>query len=396
MPYRYVKKTKEPIAIEYYRGPWSWAGTESAKERKRIIRKGFHDFKRDMDTAKTENARTIIEHTSLDLQTVKPPGIVGIEPKDTDMDIYKSANAHALYRRIQRHAPEHEVTYLLDCKGQRYGAILWRGKHNYNDALSAATTALKDAQSVEDQIEGKRGKNVTTSHALIKGPGSGSHAVDPITGESGLHYKRAMVDNMEHWKQFFAVKEVQHIKKRCSAFLYRAFPHHGRLLRTINTTHLFNIQPCNGFFFGNQASLAINHLSPAPLLEPHRDTNDLAASLCGIYPFGQFDPTVDDSGALLLHEAKVKIILGPGDFCLFPSALITHSNVPLATGHCRGSLVSFTSHSLVNYLGMDKVLMGSKGENQARKDAWFEKAGKFWDYFVKWGELLDHDMLSPI
>ncbi|KDQ07624.1 hypothetical protein BOTBODRAFT_180494 [Botryobasidium botryosum FD-172 SS1] len=59
---------------------------------------------------------------------------------------------------------------------------------------------------------------------------------------------------------------------------------------------------------------------------------------------GMFDHT--QGGQLVLHELKVVIELAPGDVIFFPSALITHQNLPILPHEFHYSITGYTAGNL--------------------------------------------------
>lgn len=100
------------------------------------------------------------------------------------------------------------------------------------------------------------------------------------------------------------------LKKRTSRNFFRCFPHHARDYFKVASNSIFeDINPSGGFLWGIQSSLAINKEGCYTVTTPHRDTSDLVTSLCGVTPFGNFDPGINNSGSLLLHNAEACIQL---------------------------------------------------------------------------------------
>lgn len=64
-------------------------------------------------------------------------------------------------------------------------------------------------------------------------------------------------------------------------------------------------------------------------------------------------------GELILHEPRLVIRLRRGDFFFFPSACITHANLPIPDGMSRRSLVLYMSGGLTRY-----HLQGHQTKNQ--------------------------------
>ncbi|KAK7018726.1 hypothetical protein VNI00_018286 [Paramarasmius palmivorus] len=81
---------------------------------------------------------------------------------------------------------------------------------------------------------------------------------------------------------------------------------------------------------------------------PHTDFGNWAPGWCCITAIGDFDP--DRGGHLVLWNVGLKIRFPPGCSILFPSALITHSNVPIEEGERRYSIVEFTAGGLFRWV----------------------------------------------
>jgi hypothetical protein len=80
----------------------------------------------------------------------------------------------------------------------------------------------------------------------------------------------------------------------------------------------------------------------------HRDGCNLSCGLCLASPFGNFD--YRKGGHLILHELRLVFELPPGSFILFPSALITHENIPVAEAEFRQSITGFTPGTLFQWV----------------------------------------------
>lgn len=79
----------------------------------------------------------------------------------------------------------------------------------------------------------------------------------------------------------------------------------------------------------------------------HRDPLDLGYGTSAMYISGDFDGS--RGGELVLHEPRLVIRLYPGDIIFFPSACITHSNLPISPGEIRRSLVLYMAGGLARY-----------------------------------------------
>lgn len=90
-----------------------------------------------------------------------------------------------------------------------------------------------------------------------------------------------------------------------------------------------------------QASCTCN-LGPHTVTPMHRDTENLSYGVCMVSAFGDFDP--EEGGELFLYEPRVVFPMGEGDLLIFPSASITHGNLPLSPKENQ-SRYSFTCYS---------------------------------------------------
>ncbi|KAJ3712627.1 hypothetical protein C8R42DRAFT_699196 [Lentinula raphanica] len=90
------------------------------------------------------------------------------------------------------------------------------------------------------------------------------------------------------------------------------------------------------------------NLGPYSVSWPHTDSYNLAFGWCAITPLGQFDP--DKGGHLILWDLGLIIRFPPGSTILIPSALLTHSNLPIQEGEDRYSVVQYSSSGLFRWV----------------------------------------------
>jgi hypothetical protein len=81
---------------------------------------------------------------------------------------------------------------------------------------------------------------------------------------------------------------------------------------------------------------------------PHTDTANLAQSWCSITAIGDFDPKL--GGHLVLKELGLVIEFPASSTVLIPSALITHSNVPVREHEARFSIVQYAAGGLFRWV----------------------------------------------
>jgi hypothetical protein len=82
--------------------------------------------------------------------------------------------------------------------------------------------------------------------------------------------------------------------------------------------------------------------------ELHVDANNLAGGLCLVSPYSNFD--WKHGGHLVLHQLKVALALPPGSLAFFPSALISHENVPIALHEERRVFTAYSPARLFQWV----------------------------------------------
>ncbi|KAF9059071.1 hypothetical protein BDP27DRAFT_1239559, partial [Rhodocollybia butyracea] len=91
------------------------------------------------------------------------------------------------------------------------------------------------------------------------------------------------------------------------------------------------------------AGVSLN-LSPETVTWPHTDNYNLAFGWCAITALGNFDP--DRGGHMILWDLGLVIRFPPGSTILIPSALLTHSNIPIQPGEECYSIIQYSSSGL--------------------------------------------------
>ena len=112
--------------------------------------------------------------------------------------------------------------------------------------------------------------------------------------------------------------------------LFETFP-------KLKRTFVRSIFPCS----------AIN-LGPCVCTYRHRDHRNCPYGMCAIQPLGNFDYT--RGGHIILWELGLIIEFPPYYLLLIPSALITHSNTPIAKGETRVSIAHWCPGGLIRYV----------------------------------------------
>ncbi|KAJ7839910.1 hypothetical protein B0H13DRAFT_1649971 [Mycena leptocephala] len=90
------------------------------------------------------------------------------------------------------------------------------------------------------------------------------------------------------------------------------------------------------------------NFGPHAITVPHLDFGNLSWGWCAITALGDFDPDV--GGHLILWNLKLVIRFPPGSTILIPSAIIRHSNVPVARDEHRYSFTQYTAGGLFRWV----------------------------------------------
>lgn len=90
------------------------------------------------------------------------------------------------------------------------------------------------------------------------------------------------------------------------------------------------------------------NLGPRTACFRHRDFGNLPFGMCAVTTLGDFDYT--KGGHLVLWEAHLIIEFPPSTTILLPSALISHSNVPVASNESRSSFTQYSAGSLFRWV----------------------------------------------
>lgn len=103
----------------------------------------------------------------------------------------------------------------------------------------------------------------------------------------------------------------------------------------------------------------------------HVDACNLACGLCMVCPFGHFDHK--KGGHLIMHELKLVLSVPSGSIVYFPSALISHENIPIAAGETRQAFTAFSPATLFQwadngYSSVDKTLTKLEKQTKGKED----------------------------
>ncbi|KAJ3767031.1 hypothetical protein FB446DRAFT_623956, partial [Lentinula raphanica] len=94
------------------------------------------------------------------------------------------------------------------------------------------------------------------------------------------------------------------------------------------------------------AALTVN-FGPQSWSPPHMDADNSISSWCADTALGSFNP--DKGGQLVLWDLGLVIRFPPGSTILFPSALITHSTLPIQAHESRYAILQYSSGGLFRW-----------------------------------------------
>lgn len=89
------------------------------------------------------------------------------------------------------------------------------------------------------------------------------------------------------------------------------------------------------------------NLGPRTVCYRHRDFGNLPFGLCAVTALGEFDYT--KGGHLVLWEAQLVLEFPPGTTVLLPSAIVSHSNVAVASHEQRFSFTQYSAGGLFRW-----------------------------------------------
>ncbi|KAJ7160605.1 hypothetical protein C8R43DRAFT_1124072 [Mycena crocata] len=142
-------------------------------------------------------------------------------------------------------------------------------------------------------------------------------------------------------------------------------------------------------FAGSVFAACTFNFGPRAITAPHLDFANLAWGWCAITALGCFNP--DLGGHLILWDLRLVIRFPPGATILLPSALVRHSNVPIARHESRASFTQYTAGGLFRWVRngfkTDETFeMSASAEERAARD---EESTSRWEEGVKMFSIID-------
>jgi hypothetical protein len=132
------------------------------------------------------------------------------------------------------------------------------------------------------------------------------------------------------------------------------------------------LEPCAGPLPFASFTLNVGDQSCCQL---HVDGCNLAGGICLVSPYGKYD--WKKGGHLILHELKVVLALPPGSMVFFPSALISHENIPIAPGEERRVFTAFSPANMFQWVENGFGRVESPGTDESGAAEWARQRARF-------------------
>ncbi|ESK82361.1 hypothetical protein Moror_12217 [Moniliophthora roreri MCA 2997] len=149
--------------------------------------------------------------------------------------------------------------------------------------------------------------------------------------------------------------------------------------------------PDRGYWAARTLNTAETHKIAAIAMKAHADYSNWAPNWCCITAIGDFNP--DTGSHLLLWNIGIKICFPPSCSILFPSAIITHLNIPVQPGERWYLIVEYSAGGLFRWVynghKMDEDFLATADEKMLEK--WNKDRGHQWkdslQMYTKWYKL---------
>jgi hypothetical protein len=97
-------------------------------------------------------------------------------------------------------------------------------------------------------------------------------------------------------------------------------------------------------FPGHPMACTTFNFGPDACTIPHKDLGNLGWGLCSITSLGSYDPT--KGGHLILWDLGLVVEFPPYSTVFLPSAIVLHSNTPIAEGETRMAITQYNASGL--------------------------------------------------
>ncbi|KAJ3913417.1 hypothetical protein F5877DRAFT_83825 [Lentinula edodes] len=258
------------------------------------------------------------------------------------------------------------------------------------DAAGAMKQCFEDSTFTQAQKHGRRGE----FSSRTVGYGYGNGRLKP------QNYKVSGKANQKAMNELLENKSIRRISGFTNV-LFNAFCHKSYV--EYKTTHreLLQKQPELRSTFPKTSFAAVTfNLGPQSYSPPHMDPDNRASGWCIDTPMGPFDP--DKGGHLVLWDLGLVIRFPPGSSILFPSALITHSTIPIQPHETRYAMIQYSSGGIFrwrdNGFQSDKSFLATANAEArtARESARLSRWKLALQKFTRWSDICRGDWKGSI
>ncbi|KAI9069582.1 hypothetical protein FKP32DRAFT_1671248 [Trametes sanguinea] len=227
---------------------------------------------------------------------------------------------------------------ILDKSGRVFAVLAGRPQDPGWDSINANLQDIfenaRDAYSLETkQLTHRRGNYAAVGVGISYGGGQ-----QRASNLSQSTHNQAVTDLL---LRHTGVRRVANFANTLCSSLHRG----STATMSLLSTRLLSITP--RFVRTSPFAAATFNLGPETVTHRHRDHLNLPFGWCAVTAIGDFDPVA--GGHLVLWELKMVFEFPPGSTILLPSALLLHSNTPIASGEHRYSFTQFSAGGLFRW-----------------------------------------------
>ncbi|KAF5338060.1 hypothetical protein D9757_015293 [Collybiopsis confluens] len=214
------------------------------------------------------------------------------------------------------------------------------------DAEGAIEACYAQSTFEEKEREGRRGEFASRTFGF--GFGFGNGRPKPMNYKISGSGKQAVAKNKEAVDKLISNDDGIRALSGFTNDLFNCFGHKLYMEYKDAVEELVEKQPelARNFPSTVFAAATVN-FGPRSFSPPHMDSDNRADGWCADTALGNFDP--DKGGHLVLWDLQLVIRFPPGSSVLFPSALITHSTLPIQPHETRYAFIQYTSGGLFRW-----------------------------------------------
>ncbi|KAJ3805289.1 hypothetical protein F5876DRAFT_52100 [Lentinula aff. lateritia] len=205
------------------------------------------------------------------------------------------------------------------------------------EAAAAAKHCRESSTFTEAQKHGRRGEFASRTVGYGYSNGRRKPQNYKVSGRANQHAVQELVQNQ-------AIRRISGFQNT----LFNTFCHKNYAEYRDTNDEIQRRQHELQANFPNTVFAATTfNLGPRSFSPPHMDPDNRASSWCADTNMGPFDP--DKGGHLVLWDLGLIIRFPPGSTILFPSALITHSTLPIQAHESRYAMIQYSSGGLFRW-----------------------------------------------